>query len=217
MKNVIITLFCLTLLTSITFAEFSVPKETIQQITLDSFFDETRTINDNEYLVYSFSGNSGNVINVSIDVVNGNAIDIFLLNSEQFINYQSILLGSSSKDFYFFSIGHGNKIKSKSYSFEFPETDKYYIMIDNTFRPENGAIPSGNVDVKLTITNEGCPSCIKAIEALEEDLRITQKSIESTNEIAKEYETKENNKIPGFNVIYPILIILILFHLFKRE
>ncbi|CAD7768803.1 hypothetical protein FHEFKHOI_00433 [Candidatus Methanoperedenaceae archaeon GB50] len=142
-------------------------KETVQEISL-GLLDETKIIDDNEFLIYSFTGTADYVINVSIDVINGNAIDIFLMNSEQFIEYQSMMLGGSSEGFKSYQVGKGTNIKSKFYSFEFPKTDKYYITIDNTNQPKGGAEPSGSVEVRIKIIDGGCPKCEKRAEAIKE-------------------------------------------------
>lgn len=129
------------------------PKGTIQEITLGSL-DETRAVGYNDYLVYSFSGIRIVSINVSLEVINGNAVDVFLLDSGQFTDYQSMMLGGSSEAFRDYAVGGGKNIKSKSYSFTFDHPDKYYIIIDNTDQPKDGAKPSGSADVKIKIMEE---------------------------------------------------------------
>jgi uncharacterized protein YbcI/phage-related protein len=133
------------------------PKETLQDITLGTLV-ETKIIKENEYLIYSFMGTMGEKINVNIDVTNGGAIDVFLMDSTQFTKYQSMMLGGSSEESSTKQIGHGNNVKSKSYTVTFDNTDRYYIVIDNTIQPKGGAKSSGQVDAKINITKIETPS-----------------------------------------------------------
>ncbi len=129
------------------------PKGAIQEITLGSL-DETRTVGYNEYLVYSFSGTRSVSVNVSLEVINGNSVDVFLLDSGKFTNYQSTMLGGGSESFDSFAAGQGKNVKSKSYAWELPQTDRYFIVIDNTVQPAEGAKPTGQVDVRIKIARE---------------------------------------------------------------
>lgn len=141
----------------------TMPKEIIQEIKTDSV-DESRTVGYNEYLVYSFSGSSGESISVSLEVINGNPVDVFLLDSKMFANYQSMMLGGAAEGFRDYAVGEGLGIKSKSYTFTFSETDRYYIVIDNTVQPKGGAEPPGQIDVKMRINKEGLLKSIPGFE-----------------------------------------------------
>ncbi len=151
-KIALITLFCIILVTSTALAEPLYPS-TIQIIASGSL-DETRTISANEYFVYSVVENQLDKINVNIGVVNGGAIDVLLMDSNQFVNYQSKMSNMGGGITENIVAGGGYNIKSKSYTMTFPTAGTYYIVIDNTNQPQGGADPSGPVDVKIHIATE---------------------------------------------------------------
>ncbi len=130
--------------------EITKPKEILQDITL-GVLDETRIIKASGYLVYSFLGDKGEKINMNLEVINGEAIDVFIMDSSGFTDFQSMMLGGSSEEFSSLATGQGRNVKSKSYTFTFDHTDRYYIVVDNSIQPVGGAKPSGQVDVKIKI------------------------------------------------------------------
>src|SRR3972149_6536089 len=104
-KKIFIALFGLAILTSTALAIIEL-KETILERTFDSW-GETKKIGVNEYVVYKFQGNSTNKIDVGIEVVSGDSIDTFLMNSEDFVNYQSMMKSGSPGQFNSYPSGKG--------------------------------------------------------------------------------------------------------------
>ncbi len=211
-KVVLIALFGLTVLASTALAIIEL-KETIREITTESW-SETIRIETNEYHVYKFQGTSTNIINVSIEVVSGDSIDAILLGSEDFMNYQSMMRSGRSSQFNSYSTGKGMNLKYISYSFEIPRTDTYYIVVDNTFLPNNGGQPGGSVNVKIKFTKSRCLKC-------EEDALEIQKRTEEANRLSEEAQrkleeemnkSKEPKSTSGFEAIYSVLVSVVLFY-----
>lgn len=165
-----------------------VPRETIKEINLGTALDETTTIKNEEYLVYKFLGNKGDIINVNIWVVNGNPINTFLMNSDYFSSFESMMLGGSAKDFSSIEEGSGKNIKEKLYRFTLPDTGKYYIIIDNTNRL--GDQSQGNVDIRVKI----------------DKYTIIQAPV-----------SKETPKITGFEIIVGIFAMLFINRRYQKE
>lgn len=92
---------------------------------------------------------AGDVLNVNIQVTNGGPIDVLLMKSSDYVDYLAY------RDFDYYAGGSSYGIKSKSYSYTFPENDDYYLVMDNTNEPEGGATPTGTVALyaKITIQN----------------------------------------------------------------
>lgn len=211
MKIVLVILVILIFQLLIVFAD-SGPIENVQSIVVESFFNETKTIGNDEFLAYTFSGVDLYVVNIDVDVINGEEVDIFLMNSEDFISYQSVMLGGDFTQFSSYSVGRGMKVKSKSYTFEFPKTDRYYLIIDNTFQPEYGALPSGSVDVKVTIVDGGCPKLLDMVAKID---NVSIENKENVGEMVEKAEKQGDYVISELTVIYLFSVFLILYCIMK--
>ncbi len=146
------------------------PNEIFQDIILGKL-DETKTIKADEYLIYSFIGTQNEKAKISFEVISGGPIDVTLMDSGEFIKFQSSMQG---KNVNFRRWPVANNVKSTTYTFTFPNTDRYYILIDNTVYED--AKPIGSVDVNVKITKE------------------------------------QIFNVPGFEVIYSIVLFTMVFH-----
>jgi len=140
-------------------------KETIKEIT-SSDWSETKRIGINEYLVYKFQGINTNTVDITIEVFSGESIDMLLLNSTDFADYQSMMQSGKSRKFNSFSDGKGMNLIYINYSFEIPADDTYYIVEDNTYLPTGGASPGRSAEVNIKFSRTRCLECEEA--ALEE-------------------------------------------------
>ena len=202
-KKIFIALCGLAILTSTTLAIIEL-KETILERTSDSW-GETKRIGVNEYVVYRFQGNSTNIINVVIEVVSGDSMDTFLMSSEDFANYQSMMKKGSPGQFNSYPAGKGMNLKYQSYSFELPETGVYYIAVDNTYRPNNGGQPGGGVDVKISFTKSRCIKCEEEALALQkrnEELDRQSEELQRKLEAEANQSKEPEKSTPGFTAIY---------------
>lgn len=119
--------------------------------------DEVKTIGMDMYYELSFTGiQAGDVLNVDIEVTKGGPVDILLMDSQDYVNYLRAAESEKGGTFKYYVDGSSDNIKRKTYSFAFPKSGDYYLIIDNTNSPLKGANPTGDVDVheKITVVPE---------------------------------------------------------------
>jgi hypothetical protein len=122
---------------------------TLAQINLD----ETKNIGIDMYYEISLTGiEAGEVLNVNIQVTKGGPVDVLLMKSSDYVKYLTVTQSEQGGIFNYYVDGSSDNIKSKTYSFTFPENGDYYLVIDNTVNPIGGANPAGAVDVHAKIT-----------------------------------------------------------------
>ena len=106
----------------------------------------TENLNAGDYVAWPVTVDSSNyTISVSVNVVSGPSIDVFIFTENQFQNYKS---GNN------FIYEDGSKLNVNSASLKWvpPSAGTYYIVIDNSVA--GSAQPSGNsvsVDYDLTL------------------------------------------------------------------
>ena len=215
-KILLIVLFGIIVLISSAFA-ISELKETLREISTEDW-SETRRIEFNEYLVYKFQGTKTNTIEVSIEVVRGDSIDTLLFSSQNFTDFQSMMQIGKPKPYYTYPEGKGMNLKYEAYSFEIPADGTYYIVIDNTYLPNNGGTPGGSVDVTLKFNKKRCLECEEAeleiLKRTEETNRISEEGQRKLQEEMNLSKTPEST--PDFETI-SAMTILIAVHLFGRR
>jgi len=122
------------------------------------------------------------------------------------------------KPYYPYSEGKGMNIKYEADSFEVPSDGTYYIVIDNTYLPNNGGTPGGSVDVTLKFNKRRC------LECEETELEI-KKRTEEANRISEEEKRKLQEEMnlskapkstPDFETISAMMF-LIMFYLIGRK
>lgn len=109
-----------------------------------AIFDETNVIESGEYLGFSFTeldSNKSKYVQADIQVVNGGAIDIFVIDSENYTKYQD------GYDIEGVTTSVVEQVKGKVYRFSIPDGD-YYIVVDNTKGVES-------VDVRTKLMMSG--------------------------------------------------------------
>lgn len=109
-----------------------------------TIFDETNVIESGEYLGFSFTeldGNKSKYVQADIQVVNGGAIDIFVIDGENYTKYQD------GYDIEGAATNIVEQVKGKVYRFSVSDGD-YYIVIDNTKGVES-------VDVRTKLMMSG--------------------------------------------------------------
>ena len=118
----------------------------------ETIVDETTTVGSDEYLYYSAIFYEGATITVSVST-DGAPIDVFLMDAQDFDEYED----EKSDHIHYYIDGSALKIVKKRYTWMVPETNTYYIVIDNTIAPDAGANPSRSVNVKVAIAGEEAP------------------------------------------------------------
>ncbi len=204
-KKILITLFVLIILIS-TGSAVTRLKETVREITSDDW-SETRKIENNEYIVYKFQGTLTSTVDVTIEVMSGDAIDTLLLSSENFTDYQSMMKSGKPGNFNYYLEGKGVNLKFVNYSFEIPADGIYYIVEDNTFLPNGWGTPGGSAEVKIKFTRKRCLECEEAAldirKRAEEEAR---QADETQRKLMEEMnKTTETGSTPGFEIIFSVL------------
>lgn len=205
-KTVMIALFIITMSIS-SVSALSEIRETIKEISSDDW-TETKKIDFNEYLVYKFHGAQSNTIEVTLEVVRGDSIDTFILNSADYPEFQSMMQSGKSKPFNAYSTGKGMNLKFLTYSFEIPADDTYYIVQDNSYLPNNGGSPGGSVDVKMKFSKTRCQECEETLEVqkrLEEEARQKEEAQRKLQEEMN--KTQAAKSTPGFEMIFSVFVL----------
>jgi hypothetical protein len=115
--------------------------------------DETKSIDMDMYNEISLTGiEAGDILNVNIQVTKGGPVDVMLMKSSDYVNYLKAAQSEKGGTFKYYVDGSSESIRSKKYSFTFPENGEYYLVMDNTVNPIGGANPIGAVDVHFKIT-----------------------------------------------------------------
>lgn len=173
-------------------------------------WSETTRIPMNEYLVYKFQGINTNTVDITIEVIgSGDSIDVFLLNSEDFTGYQSMMQSGMSRKFNSYFIGKGMNMKYINYSFEIPADGTYYIVEDNTYLPNNGASPAGSAEVIIKFNRTRCLECeAAALETQKRNEEAARQYEEEQKRLQEEMnKSKEPKSTPGFSTIFSLLAV----------
>lgn len=93
----------------------------------------------------------GDDLGVSVQVVKGANVDLFLMNEDSFSRYRS------GMNFSFVKEASALNAKGIKYKFIAPAPGDYYLVIDNTGQPLGGTEPdilnnSGKIDAKVMLT-----------------------------------------------------------------
>ena len=126
--------------------------------------DETPQVDVGLSWYYSVIAHEGATLTVSMRT-DGNAVDLFLMDSAGFDEYQSVQSGPATT-FNYYVDGSSLNVVQKTYAFTVPDSDRYYIVIDNTATPDNGAYAGVPVNVHVKVTGESAVSGFKAIFAI---------------------------------------------------
>ena len=131
---------------------FSVNTATAQEV----IWDESPQVDVDYYVSYSAIIDEGALLTVSIRT-DGNAVDLFLMDSADFDDYQAFM-NEQETGFYHYVDGSATNVVQKKYTFIIPETDRYYIVIDNGFTDIEGEAYAGvPVNVHIRVTTPSVP------------------------------------------------------------
>ncbi len=209
-KIVLIALIALTISISTAFAITEIPG-TVREITSD-YWSETKKIETNEYLAYRFQGLGTDTIDVTIEVVSGESIDTFILSSENFSDYLTMVQSGRAKPYKPYSTGKGLNLKYITYSFKVPADGAYYLVEDNSYLPNNGGTPGGSVEVNIKFDRKRCFECEEAALEARKNEEAARQYEEAQRKLREEMNaSKESASTPGFEIIYPIMAIVAVF------
>jgi uncharacterized repeat protein (TIGR02543 family) len=112
--------------------------------------DETKYLEYGQYWYVSTELEEGYEIEVTVEVKQGGPIDVLLFNSGQYLRFEQFMEGNGTTLEYFVT-GSALNVMSKSYTFQIPSSDRYYVVISNAGGIEGGATPEGDVAVYLKV------------------------------------------------------------------
>jgi hypothetical protein len=112
--------------------------------------DETKYLEYGQYWHVSTLLEEGYEIEVTAEVEQGGSIDVLLFDSDQYLQFEQFMEGEAATLEYLV-VGSALNVTSKSYAFEIPSSDRYYVVISNAGGIEGGATPEGEVAVYLQV------------------------------------------------------------------
>ena len=112
--------------------------------------DETTAVYSDEYKSCSARLDKGDTITISV-TTDGSPIDLFLMNAQDFDEYESMQTGYGGT-FTYYVAGSALHVVSKTYTWTVPESNTYYIVADNTDAPDDGAYSGYDVNVHVMIS-----------------------------------------------------------------
>lgn len=118
----------------------------------DTLLNEGKQITSGQFAYYSFSGTKGATINVNFTISSGNAVNLMLMDSTNYNAFSTACTGNTAGSFQYYVSGSSLASVSKSYSFTLPETQTYYVIIDNAGCVNGGATPTGSVTYQIIIS-----------------------------------------------------------------
>lgn len=111
--------------------------------------EETLTIEADQFKWLELEGTKGGNLEIDARIIGEGAIDIFMMNEANFDLY------SGGMDYDYYEDGSAMNIHTKKYTFEAPESQTYYFVLDNT--EEGIAYTLATIRVKVVISDLGTP------------------------------------------------------------
>jgi hypothetical protein len=111
--------------------------------------EETLTIDSDSYKWLELEAKKGGNLEIDVRIIGEGAVDIFMMNEDNFNLYTNVM------DFDYYEKGSAMNIHTKKYTFEAPESQTYFFVVDNT--EEGTAYTLATVKVKVVISDQGTP------------------------------------------------------------
>ena len=115
-----------------------------------TLIDETSVLEEGEYSYLIFNAEAYDNIEVNIEVKEGGAVDVLLMDAFDFNDFGKFMDGERDT-FEHYVTGSALKVKSKTYLFQIPKSGTYYIVTNNAGGIERGAYSLGQVSVYLKV------------------------------------------------------------------
>jgi hypothetical protein len=111
--------------------------------------EETLTIESDSFKWLELEATKGGNLEIDVKIIGEGAIDIFMMDQANFDKY------SGGMDYDYYEKGSAMNIHTKKYTFEAPESQTYFFVVDNT--EEGIAYTLATVKVKVVISDQGTP------------------------------------------------------------
>lgn len=108
------------------------------------------TVEEGFYNWYSWQLNNGTELLVTVAVLDGGPVDIMLMDTEDWPDFQSVMAGGNGT-FTYYVAGSRLDTFAHIYNFTTPVSDTFYLVVNNAGQIEGGAEPSGDASVYISV------------------------------------------------------------------
>jgi hypothetical protein len=98
-----------------------------------------------DYQTLELQGKKDGVLEINVKVLEGDAVDVFLMNETNFYNY------IGDRDYEYYEDGSALNINEKKWTFKAPEDGIYHVVLDNT--DKGVAYPTSDIVVKVVVSD----------------------------------------------------------------
>ena len=126
----------------------------LNETEISTVLDDTVSVKLKQYHQIPLEVEKGDILNTSIKVLRGGPIDYFILEEDRLEMLIEALEGSNNR-FESYERGRGLNISEKSSEFIIVNEEKWFLLINNYGRIQNGARPASDVTVEVIIEKIG--------------------------------------------------------------
>jgi hypothetical protein len=123
-----------------------------QTVTL--LVEDTLWIDKGEYFIYEFPARRGDILNITVSVLDGGYVDFFLMEEDKKEQFEGWFNETEVK-FYAYDNGKGLNISYSKLVFTSPKTDNWFIILNNYGHMKDGAFPKKEVHLFVQVLNSG--------------------------------------------------------------
>lgn len=126
----------------------------LNETDIETVLEEPYRLQVNTYNQIKLDVQKGDVLNITIEVIDGGPIDFFILEEDRTEMLIDALEGRSNR-FVSYDRGKGLNITYRTTEFIIINNDDWYLFLNNYGHVQGGAIPSGRVMVLVDIKKIG--------------------------------------------------------------
>jgi hypothetical protein len=123
-----------------------------QTVTL--LVEDTLWIDKGDYFIYEFPARRGDILNITVSVLDGGYVDFFLMEEDKKEQFEGWFNETEVK-FYTYDNGKGLNISYSKLVFTSPKTDNWFIILNNYGHMKDGAFPKKEVHLFVQVLNTG--------------------------------------------------------------
>ena len=122
--------------------------------TVTMLVEDTLWIDKGDYFIYEFPARRGDILNITVSVLDGGYVDFFLMEEEKKDQFEGWFNETEVK-FYAYDNGKGLNISYSKLVFTSPKTDNWFIILNNYGHMKDGAFPKKEVHLYVQVLNTG--------------------------------------------------------------
>lgn len=122
----------------------------LNETEIETVLEEPYSININAYDQIKLDVQKGDVLNITIEVIDGGPIDFFILEEDRVEMLVDAIEGRSNR-FESYDRGKGLNITYKTTEFIIVNNKDWYLFLNNYGHVQDGAVPSSRVYVRVDI------------------------------------------------------------------